>query len=151
MDFRHLNFICNPNSLCLSAIKTRFCLISSGTSQFSMEVQWLHVLYEVNRKLQHRLNLVQQSGSHIFHPQRPSSSECPQCVWDIYLWTWVLRLYLHKNWTGGYPSWFRKWKQRQKLLLKVLQEDERRKEGWKSSLQIFRDKSCILHCHWWIK
>lgn len=30
-----------------------------------MEVQWLHVLYEVNRKLQHKLNLVQQSGSHI--------------------------------------------------------------------------------------
>lgn len=80
MDFRHLNFICNPNSLCLSAIETCFCFISSGASQCSMEVQWLHMLCEVNRKLQLKLNLVQQSGSHIFHPQCPSSSECPQCV-----------------------------------------------------------------------
>lgn len=136
MDFRHLNFICNLNSLCLSDIENCFCLISSGASQFSVEVQWLLMLYEMNGKLQHKVNLVQQGGSHFPSPVflKLIVHSVLGTLRDIYLWTWVLWLYLHKNWIGGYPSWFRKWKQREKLPLKVLQqEDERRKKGWKSS------------------
>lgn len=33
-----------------------------------MEVQWLLMLYEMNGKLQHKVNLVQQGGSHFPSP-----------------------------------------------------------------------------------
>lgn len=115
MDFRHLNFICSPNSLCLSAIETHFCLISLWASQFSMAVQWLHVLYDWTEDFSTNLTL-SKSDSQIF----PSSlslklrvtTVCLGTLRGIYVCTWVLWLYLHKNWIGEYPPWFRKEKQR---------------------------------------
>lgn len=152
MDFRHLNFICNPNSLCLSAIETRFCLISSGASQFP----WKSIGYMCSMRWTLSTNLTLSNRvAHIFIlsvPQAQSIHVFGDTQGYLLVNLGFCDCTSIKTGLGdtlhGSESESRDKNFYSRHYNKKMKEGKR--DG-KPHLQIFRDKSYILHCHWQIK